>query len=451
MMKKVDAEHRFVLTVKRLNLTNLLVVLACAFLVALPAAVGAQSSVRDITLDLTQKSKLTLRLADKTASQTCRPVALKPPTDASAGSVSKANTKPREKLEPEPVVVSLKDGLVFISSKPASAGDLIKSGSVLTTPENSAAVLLMSDGSTLRMRPNSRLEVLDLSSSKNGAITQRNLVLTSGRIEADIEPSSKLRQTRVRVRAGRLLMMVRGTEFRVSVGGGGKIISEVVSGKVQVYYPPNQCGVSDSVVLKSGNAIVATSTGIGLESLPAAPELADPITTAAGQTQIAMPVASGVATYRVVIVGGVDSQILRVEELSAGGVWVTPVLPPGEYKVEIRGVSASGVEGVPTKVSISASRVKDPLPLSTTITLTKTELGLRVSWLPVAGATTYEVEVLSLDSLAEKPQRYLVGGVDSLIHIEPSPPPKLYRVKVRPLAGELRGEESERIGPDPAE
>ncbi|MBU0705987.1 FecR domain-containing protein [Patescibacteria group bacterium] len=109
-------------------------------------------------------------------------------------------------------------GTVEVDAKPASDGDTISPGSVITTAPASTAVLYFSDGSityldpdtTLRLLPNSEVEKND----GDGIITKIRLKLTSGKIWNKVIRLAS--ESEFNIETTSAIAGVRGTEFGIN-------------------------------------------------------------------------------------------------------------------------------------------------------------------------------------------------------------------------------------------
>jgi len=112
----------------------------------------------------------------------------------------------------------------------AKSGQALAKGDVLRTGKDSAAILLMSDGSRIKLNPETRVEI---GSAEKG---NTELLLQSGAVFSKVQKQGP--QNRFLIRTKTAVMGVRGTEFYTAFGkeskGGSDVWMCVHEGKVEV-------------------------------------------------------------------------------------------------------------------------------------------------------------------------------------------------------------------------
>lgn len=262
-----------------------------------------------------------------------------------------ANAKPVWRAER--AFLKVKDGGVTLSSGPAVAGALLASGDVISTSDGTAIVEL-SDGSTLRVWPNTTITLEKLLKNRASKITRRDIVVQGGRVEASVVPGSAAGRTDTRVRTNRVVVMVKGTEFRVASSDDQNTTTEVESGLVSLRPLNGTCGAP--ILLGAGSFAVANTDEIRVREMPAPPLQPEGGILNDASFPLTLPVAYGVSAYSFQITGGEDLQVFRTQIVPAGQPWARPVLPPGRYAVQVRSLTAEGVQGKSLKLPLELAQ-----------------------------------------------------------------------------------------------
>ena len=346
-------------------------------------------------------------------------------------------------MEDEMASVKIKDGQLTLSGRPASAGDRVRKGDILVTDASSGAVLQFSDGSTLAMRSETRLKINELSINPATRGARRDFGLSEGRVEADIVPSNGERKNDVKVRTPRIVLSVRGTQFRVEAQANGNAIAEVVSGLVSVsrLHAPLQTFAN----LEPGQAMLAAGQKQSLQEMPLPPPRPELEGEMAPGGWLYFPQRTGVAAYRLIISGTHVLQIFRSVSVMPGSAWQIPDLPVGDYVLDVRSVTTAGVEGRPANLNMTV------LPSSPKgLRISRSENGLEISWAPVIQASHYIVEIFSLrDRADESVGRYEISGFEKLNFNDGQGNRGLFRVHVTAASGDRLGKAATTMGPAP--
>lgn len=252
------------------------------------------------------------------------------------------------KHEPVPVRVVHVRGQAEVIRASSSKSSLLESGQSLSigdevrTEADSSVSLQLADGSRLVIQSGSRVVMDTLRSfGKTGMIDTR-LRLQRGRVESRSHPS-KDGQSRFEIITPAAVTAVRGTEFRVGLDTARPIsLTEVLEGLVAV------SGEGASYEVSGGYGIVAEA-GVPLQ--PPQPLLSPPDVSAfpalvdAFPVSLSWPALEGAGSYRIQVSTGesFDTQ-LRDQALSLPKYDLSD-LPDGQYRLRLRGIDASGLEG----------------------------------------------------------------------------------------------------------
>lgn len=133
--------------------------------------------------------------------------------------------------------------------EPVELGAVVNPGDVLSTAGGGRATLSFDDGTRVDLDANSTLTVKDARDERS------SLELAVGRLRAWV---TKARSRRFDVKTPTAVCSVRGTEFEVSVGGGGRTNVQMFEGLLAV---SDQRG--NETLLRDNQSITVTDQGLG--------------------------------------------------------------------------------------------------------------------------------------------------------------------------------------------
>ncbi|MDP2007116.1 MAG: FecR domain-containing protein [Rubrivivax sp.] len=243
---------------------------------------------------------------------------------------------------------------------PLQAGARLDEGTPLLTGKDGNATVRLVDGTVLRLRADSRLQLRE-SRRYPGLQQQRSSVqLEQGRVEVQ-SPRSSGGQPGFEVHTPQGVLGVRGTEFRVAADGAARrTLGEVLEGAVGV------AGARGAERVDAGFGSVVDASGA---VTPPAALLAPPDLGAAPRLQqrvlvrVEWPALAGAAAYRGQVArdAGFDTVLADIE------VMASPLrvanLPDGDYVLRLRARDAQGLEGRAAELAFTLkARPEAPLP-----------------------------------------------------------------------------------------
>lgn len=271
-------------------------------------------------------------------------------------------------------------------------GERLGIGMHVLTGADASATLAFADDSHLQLREHSRLRLDQLSRYGSTGMVDTRLRLEQGRSSNRVTPA-KGPASRFIIDAPTATSSVRGTQFRVSAGGNGRVAStEVLEGRVQVANLHGQQQVS------GGQATRNTT----LDTRPEQPEalLPAPLLARDGLALDTLPArlswqAVAQAThYRVEVVRADQPEILLFARDTADTAMTVPALPPGLLRLLVRAVRADGVEGLDARLDFDLPAQPDA-PLTVRPVNGETVAGThpRFEWSQVEAAAATVLQV----------------------------------------------------------
>lgn len=225
-----------------------------------------------------------------------------------------------------------------------SIGQDVPEGSELRTGADGHVTVRLVDGTLLRLRPASTLQVQRSRRLRDAGGTLTGTRLDQGRVEIEAAPAAAGRPG-FRIDTPQGVLGVRGTEFRVSTEGSqGATRGEVLSGTVA--FAGRSGGPAEPVDAGFGTVIGAAGQVAAPVRLLDAPSVADlPTLQERLLMRFALPPLAGAAAYRAQI-----SADARFDRVLADLTSATPELrfaelPDGDYVLRVRAVDARGLEG----------------------------------------------------------------------------------------------------------
>jgi hypothetical protein len=329
---------------------------------------------------------------------------------------------------------------------PAISGTPLQQGHRLRT-RNGGALLILTDGSLIRMRADSELVITSLGRlAANGALWL-SVDLLKGHLESEAH-ELKASGGRFDLRTPAAITSVRGTVFRVSTDGE-QARTEVVEGLVGVRNSHGEVRVPGA----NGTLVHRGQAPLAPRGLLAAPPLPASVGSTSGRPlDLGRPVLEAAAAFRTqVFAAPPEGHGALLHEMVAEAVAV-PALPEGRYVLQVRGIDAAGLEGLSSRSQVQVQAPPAipllaptpapagepagepalvPPPLWATV---KVAHELQLAWVALDTARLYQVQVL-LDH-ARAPVIVLDDYVVATVLTLPVPPPGQYRVRVR-MAPEL--------------
>lgn len=223
----------------------------------------------------------------------------------------------------------------------ASAGSRFGPGDILQCGPGSTASFRLEDGSSLRLFEDSALRVHELWRYSSTRVFLIRLNLVRGRIENLVAPLVEP-ASRFEIESPAAVTSVRGTEYRVNALEG-RALTEVLHGRIGF---ANQSG-SVEVPGGYGAAVsVGQAPGDPVPLLPAPDVSASPREADVATPVIRWKPVPGAVSYRVQVTGESEGHPVLFDGIAEDARIALPVLSNGDYRVAVRGIDGSGLEGM---------------------------------------------------------------------------------------------------------
>lgn len=276
---------------------------------------------------------------------------------------------------------------------PLAVGDTLNTGDLLLTDEGASITLRLADASRVLVSGGSRVRMESLLSFGKSGVLGTRVGVEKGEVDSRINPQ-RAPGTRYDVRTPALTLGVRGTEFRVRVGGEAVTTAEVTEGRVAA--APAR-GPEKPVAAGFGLVAAPSDSKHELRPLPAAPGLDTlPVLYERIPLRFSWPALPGAVAYR--------AQVLAVDDLDKrllDGVFEQPAaqwadLPDGRYQLQVRARDAEGLEGRDGRLAFTLKARPEP-PFTTAPRDDGRVYGERVdfSWTQAPAAERYRIQVAS--------------------------------------------------------
>lgn len=252
--------------------------------------------------------------------------------------------------EPQQARVESVLGDVRGSKGPLLAGVQLAVNEVISTGPGAYAVLVLPDGSRCIVQPDSRTRIELLQRLRGTEVQQSRLEVSRGRIETKVQPQ-RGPAARYEIRTPTAVIGVRGTEFRAGYDGTAARV-EVTEGAV---------AANQQQRIAAGEGAVVDARGVRTETLlPAPATAAIPALFERPLLRIPLPETAGAAAHRVIVAGPGGFALPAAEQLVSGGEVRLADLPDGDYRVRLRAVSASGLEGLHSETAFRLKARPEP-------------------------------------------------------------------------------------------
>lgn len=244
------------------------------------------------------------------------------------------------------------------AATPARTGDALSMGSRLRTGADSAMTLRFMDGSQVVVTPQTEVTLEQmLTFPATGGFGTTRLNLQRGAVESQVVPAREAQRS-YEITTPVVTLGVRGTQFRAAAAPAGNSRLEVVQGQVQA-------DASRSAAVEAGQGVVTAADGrLGdVETLLPPPTLgAGPQLDAGGTATMQWPALPGATAYRVQLFAATEADALLRDSQTPSTAVAWPGLPPGAYRVRVRGIAASGLEGQNADNSVQLAAYVPPPP-----------------------------------------------------------------------------------------
>lgn len=219
------------------------------------------------------------------------------------------------------------------------AGQQVPEGSSVNTGADGHVTIRLVDGTLLRLRPDSRLQLRESRELKDAGLVRSGARLEQGRVEVEAA-RAKPGRAGFSIDTPQGTLGVRGTEFRVAVDATTR--GEVLGGAVAVE------GRAGSQRVAAGFGSVVDDSG---RVTPPVALLPPPDTAALPALQerlpmgFLLPAVNGAARYRGQLAGDAVFDRVLAELTSATPELRFSGLPDGDYVLRVRAIDSLGLEG----------------------------------------------------------------------------------------------------------
>ena len=244
----------------------------------------------------------------------------------------------------------------------AHAGQQIDEGMPLRTGADGGATVRLVDGTLLRLRASSQLEIEQSSRLRDAGLVRSGVRLDRGRVEVEVEPV-RGGQPGFRIGTPQGVLGVRGTEFRVQADSSRAVTrAEVLRGAVAAQGHP---GAAEQRV-EAGFGVVVDADGRvtpPTRLLPAPDLSAVPVLQERPLVRLPVRPQAGAAGYRALVAADASFENVLQAIDSDGPEIRIAGLPDGDYVVRVRAIDAAGLEGQDADLRLRLkARPEPPLP-----------------------------------------------------------------------------------------
>mgnify|MGYP005752952531 CR=1 FL=1 len=224
-------------------------------------------------------------------------------------------------------------------ANPLSPGDRVQAGDVLEAGPGGAATLRFGDGTRALVRPDTRVELERAVRLGPEGPHATGLHLDQGSIDTVVPPSPRS-PPRYDIRTRTVNLGVRGTEFRAHAEAGTAVTRvEVLEGRVALG-ERQVVAAGFGAVADPGGGLPAPRALLPAPSLSGLPERVDRV-----PLRFAWTPQPGAQAYRVQVLDPQDDEHLLLDGRVGTPLAQWPDLPDGQYRLAVRSIDATGLEG----------------------------------------------------------------------------------------------------------
>ncbi len=301
------------------------------------------------------------------------------------------------RVQPQAAVVVALHGEVRVRAKPGAApapaaeGMRLRIGAVLETGDDASATVRFADGSRTVVMSGSRIAFDQLSAYGATGMVDTRMRLQRGRASNQVTPA-RGPASRFIIETPSATSSVRGTRFRVAAGADDAgATTEVLQGRVSMRADGARVELSKGYGASAG----APGERPKRQALLAAPRFASPPAEAHGAAEIAWTALPDAARYRVLVGQAAQPDALVSERVVSEPRIRLPALAAGEYAIAVRGIAASGLEGIDANHRLRILP-GPPAPLALRVGDANGQVAMprpAFGWAEVEGAADYRVQV----------------------------------------------------------
>ena len=304
--------------------------------------------------------------------------------------------------EPVPARVLAASGDVRgADGQPLAAGQTVPQGGSLRTGDGQATVQLV-DGTVLRLRPASELQVATSQRLPQVGAVQSGVQLQQGQVEVKAQKAANRGLPGFRLNTPQGVLGVRGTEFRVAVDGSAELTrGEVLEGQVATDGRAGQPGQ----LVDAGFGVVVDRTGTVAPpvKLLAAPDLAGlPGLQERPLVRFTVAPMPGAVAYRGQVAADASFEQVLADNRATGTELRFADLPDGRYILRVRGEDANGLQGLDAQHPFTLkARPEPPLPNAPTPRAVMTAGRVDFAWTTAQEASSYRLQIAQTEDFSQ--------------------------------------------------
>lgn len=281
-------------------------------------------------------------------------------------------------------------GAVTVDGAALARSATIEPGSTLETAANGSVTLELADGSSITLRPGSRLRIERLQRIDGAGADEALLELERGRLETEVKPRGDMGRFEIRTPAA--VSAVRGTEFRASYAAESSSgTTETLDGTVGV------SGAGAGVAVRAGfgaRAAKGQPPQVPVPLLPAPALDALPALNERGSLSWEFTPVRGAATYRHQLARDAQFRLLVADTLTPAPASGIDDLADGRYWLRVRAIDPAGIEGRDALAELEQRRRLDaPAALGPIGDAKRIDATTRFEWRLAAGARGYNFQL----------------------------------------------------------
>jgi hypothetical protein len=277
------------------------------------------------------------------------------------------------------------------SLRAVQANDAVSEAESVVAAASASALLVLPDGSRVQVTPNSELQIQRLRKIVTTEIFQIELNVVAGTAEASVQ-KERTANSLFNLRTRRAVTGIRGTELRVSELADAST-TEVLSGAVAV---AGASGQSVAVPAGKGTFVDPAGKPAAPITLLNAPDVSGSGTLYERLTlDIAFGALPGAQRYRTRVVADAPGGALVLAEGTSNAPSVSLNAPPdGAYRLTVRGIDVSGLEGFEATRPITIkARPVPPVAIAPSPAQTLYAPDVTFKWSEPEGVNAYQIEV----------------------------------------------------------
>lgn len=322
-----------------------------------------------------------------------------------------------EWLRNDPIAATVDSigGAATIDGKPATVGGKAVEGSLIETGAGGTAVLVLSDGTKLRLPPASRVRIERLRGYHSDEAIEARIQLEKGGIET-MSPPARRRALEIRSPAGNAA--VRGTDFRMRAEPKDSFI-EVLTGRIAAASPRG-----DTSVGAREGAVVSPARSPLVEKLLAAPDLGaiDGRAYRTVEVVLDLPPVAQAAGYQVELARDPAFRDLVFSRRQPVPALRLATDRDGPLFLRLRGVSAVGLEGLEKVARIEiAARPVAPQPLRPAATDQLLDGPVEFAWTEGAPGLRYRLQLAADPGFGQLLGETVTDGARATLALPPAP------------------------------